>query len=106
MQLCDLAALLLVVALAAPAVWAWYMSGRHVAATTEAGQWRVTRLALVESAGVGVAILAVGVVAFVLTGYDWLVLATIWSFGLMHLGLLGWMFRRVQRSRCRMRGGR
>jgi hypothetical protein len=82
------------------------MSGRHLAATPEAEQWRVARLAVVVSAGVGVAILAVGVVALVLTGYDWLVLVPIWSFGLMHLGLLGWMFRRVQRSRSRTRGGR
>jgi hypothetical protein len=100
------AALLLVVALAAPAVWAWYMSGRQLAATTEAEQWRVLRDAVLVSAGVGVAILAVGVVAFVLTGYDWLVLAPTWSFGLLHLGLLTWIFRRAQRSRGKARAGR
>ncbi len=71
------AALLLVVALAAPAVWAWYVSGRQLAVTTEAQQWRLLRHAVMVSAGVGAAILAVGAVAFVLTGYDWLVLALV-----------------------------
>ena len=75
-------------------MWAWYLSGRLLAATTEAEQWRLVRLAAVVSAAVGVAILAVGVAAFVLTGYDWLVLALLWSFGLLHLGLLGWRTRR------------
>ena len=100
------AALLLVVALAAPAVWAWYLSGRQLAATTEAEQWRVARHALVVSAGVGIAILAVGVVAFVLTGHDWLVLAPIWSVGLLHLGFLTWIFRTAQRSGGKARAGR
>jgi hypothetical protein len=45
------AALLLMVALAAPAIWAWYISGRQLAATTEPQQWRVLRLAAVVSAG-------------------------------------------------------
>jgi hypothetical protein len=106
MSLVIWAALLLVVALAAPAVWAWYMSGRQLAATTQAEQWRVARLAVAVSAGVGVAILAVGVVAFVLTGYDWLVLALTWSLGLLHLGLLTWIFRRAQRSRGKAGAGR
>lgn len=92
------AALLLVAALAAPGGWAWYMSGRQLAATTEAQQWRVLRLAVAVSAGVGIAILVLGVVAFVLTGYNWLVLAPVWSFGLLHLSLLAWTFRRVQRA--------
>jgi len=91
------AALLLVVALAAPAVWAWYVSGRQLAVTTEAQQWRLLRHAVMVSAGVGAAILAVGAVAFVLTGYDWLVLALVWSVGLLHFGLLAWMFRRTQK---------
>lgn len=47
-------------------------------------------------AGVGAAILILGVVAFVLTGYNWLVLALIWSFGLLHIGLLVRTFRRAQ----------
>jgi len=54
------AALLLVVVSAAAGVWAWYMSGRQLAARTEAEQWRVARLAVVVSAGVGVAILGLG----------------------------------------------
>lgn len=92
------AALLLVAALAAAAVWTWYMSGRQLAARTEAEQWRVARLALAVSAGVGVMILVLGVVFFVLTGYDWVVLAIIWSFGLCHLGVLAWALRRVTRG--------
>jgi hypothetical protein len=92
------AALMLVIALVAPGLWAWYMSGRQLAATTDAQRWRVYRLAVIVSAGVGVVILAVGVVAFVLTGYDWLVLAASWSFGLLHLSLLTWSFRRVQKA--------
>ena len=52
------ALLLVVAALAAPAGWAWYLSGRQLAATTEAEQWRLVRLAAVVSAAVGVAILA------------------------------------------------
>jgi len=91
------AALLLMVALAAPATWAWYISGRQLAATTEAGQWRVLRLAAVVSAGVGVVILTLGIVGFVLTGYNWLVLALVWSVGLLHLGLIARTFRRAQR---------
>ena len=91
------AALLLVAALAVPGVWAWYISGRQLAATTEAEQWRVLRLGVVVSAGVGVAILVLGVAGFVLTGYNWLVLALVWSVGLLHLGLLARTFRRAQR---------
>src|SRR5215468_8242349 len=92
------AALLLVVALVAPAVWAWYMSGRQLAARTEAEQWRVARLALAVSAGVGVVILVLGVVCFVLTGYDWVVLASVWSVGLFHLGVLTWVLCRVKKA--------
>lgn len=90
--------LLAVTGFVAPGVWAWYVSGRQLAARTEAEQWRVARLALGVSAGVGVVILVLGVVFFVLTGYDWLVLALSWSFGLLHLSLLTWVFRRAQRS--------
>jgi hypothetical protein len=89
--------LLVVAGLAVPGVWAWYMSGRILAATTEAEQWRAARLALAVSAGVGVVILVLGVVFFVLSGYDWVVLAGTWSFGLLHLGLLTWVFRRAHR---------
>ena len=91
------AVLLLGAALAVPGVWAWYISGRQLAATTEAEQRRVLRLGVVVSAGVGVAILVLGVAGFVLTGYDWLVLALVWSVGLLHLGLLAWAFRRTRR---------
>lgn len=92
-------AVLLVLALAVPAVWAWYLHGRLLAATTEAQQWRVAGLALIVSAGVGVAILVMGVVAFVLTGYNWLVLAMVWLVGLLHLGLLTWTYLRARRAR-------
>jgi hypothetical protein len=92
------AVLLLVVALAAPGVWAWDMSKRQLAATTAAQQRRVLHLAVAVSAGVGVVILVLGVVAFVLTGYNWMVLALLWSFGLLHLGLLARMLRRMQHA--------
>lgn len=97
------AALLLVAALVVPAVWAWYISGRQLAAATEAEEWRVLRLGVVVSAGVGVAILVMGVVGFVLTGYDWVVPAVVWSVGLLHLGVLGWGFRRARRRTARRR---
>jgi hypothetical protein len=93
------AALVLVAALALTAAWAWYVSGRQLAATTEPERWRLVRLAVTGSAVVGVAILAAGVLAFVRTGYDWVVLVLTWSFGLFHLGLLAWMYRKVRRSR-------
>jgi hypothetical protein len=90
------AALMLMIALAAPAASAWYFSRRELAATEEAQRWRLIRRAACGSAAVGAAILALGVVAFVLTGYDWLVLVPIWSFGLLHIGLLARSFRRAQ----------
>jgi hypothetical protein len=46
------------------------------------------RLVVTWSAVVGVALLAVGVLAFVRTGHDWVVLALTWCFGLFHLVLL------------------
>lgn len=51
------------------------------------------------SAGIGIAILAAGVVALVLAGYNWLVLVLTWAFVLLHLGLLartGRLRRRTQ----------
>lgn len=79
------------VALAAPAAWAWYMSSRLLTATNETERRRLRRLAVMVSAGIGVAILAMGVAAFVLTGYNWLVLALTWSFGLCIWACLrGW----------------
>jgi hypothetical protein len=53
-----------------------------------ARQQRLLRQVVAVSAGIGIAILAAGVVAFVLAGYHWLVLALTWAFGLPHLGLL------------------
>jgi hypothetical protein len=94
---------LLVIALAAPAIWAWHMSGRHLAAATEAEQRRVLRRAVAVSAGVGVVILTLGAVGFVLTGHNWMVLVLVWSAGLLHLGLLGRVLRRAQRRNGRTR---
>lgn len=52
-------------------------------------QQRLLRQVVAVSAGIGIAILAAGVVvAFVLAGYHWPVLALTWAFGLPHLGLL------------------
>lgn len=92
------AALLLVAALVIPAVWAWRMTSRFFAAKTEAERWRVVWLVLAFSAGVGFLILALGVVGFVLTGYDWVVLVLTWSVGFLHLGLLTWVFRRARQG--------
>ncbi|MFZ0188624.1 MAG: hypothetical protein WAL72_16965 [Streptosporangiaceae bacterium] len=90
------AALMLMIALAASAALAWYISRRELAATEDAQHWRLVCQAARVPAGVGAAILILGVVAFVLTGYNWLVLALIWSFGLLHIGLLVRTFRRAQ----------
>jgi hypothetical protein len=100
------AALLLVIALAATGTWAWYISSRLFAATSEAQQWRAVGQAVCVSAGVGVAILTMGVVAFVATGYDWVVLALVWACGLLHLGLLTSAFRREKKRTGRARAAR
>jgi hypothetical protein len=93
------AALVLAAALVLTAVWAWYVSGRQLAATTEPERRRVVRLAVTGAAVVGVAILGVGFLAFVGSGYDWVVLMLTCCFGLLHLGLPAWMYRKVRRSR-------
>ena len=93
------AAVVLLAALVLAAAVAWYFSGRQLAATTEPERWRLLRLAVTGSAVVSVGILAVGVLAFVRTHYDWVVLVSTWCFGLFHLGLLAWMYRKVRRSR-------
>lgn len=90
------AALILVASLVAVGVCLWYVSGRQLAARTEAQQWQALGCGYMVSAVVGVAILALGLAAFVLTGYDWAALALLWSFGLLHLGLLTRQFRRTQ----------
>lgn len=89
------AALVLVALLVAVGVCLWYVSGRQLAARTQAQQWQALRRGYMVSAVVGAAILALGVVAFVLTSYDW-ALALIWAFGLLHLGLLLRQFRSAQ----------
>jgi len=98
------AALLLVIAFAAPGAWAWYFSSRFFAATSAARQWRVLRRGVFVSAGVGVLILAEGVAVFVGTGYNWLVLALVWACGLLHLGLLGRAFRGEKKKRTSQAG--
>jgi fatty acid desaturase len=95
-QIVIWAAVMLMIALVAPTAWAWYISRRELAAAHEAQRWRLVRSAARVSAAIGTVILALGVVAFVLTGYDWLVLALIWSFGLLHIGLLARTLRRAQ----------
>jgi hypothetical protein len=61
-----------------------------------AWQQRLLGQVVAVSAGIGIAILAAGMVAFVLTGYHWLVLALTWAFGLLHLGFLA-RTRRLER---------
>ena len=63
---------------------------------TEAQQRRRMRQAVAFSAGVGIAILAVGLVAFLITGYDWRILALTWAYGLFHLVLLFRITRRIK----------
>jgi hypothetical protein len=99
-------ALLVAFTLAAPGAGAWYISGRQLAATTDTQQRRLIRLTATVSAGIGVAILIAGVVLFVVTGYDWRVLIVLWAFGLLHLGLLRSILRRVRQEAETPRAGR
>jgi hypothetical protein len=68
-------------------VWAWYVTRRQLTATTVARQRRLLGQVVAVSAGIGVAILAAGVVAFVLAGYNWLVLALTRAFACLLSGL-------------------
>jgi len=90
--------MLLVIALVVVAVWAWYLLGRQVAARTKPELRRMRRLSVIVSSAVGVANLVLGVVFFVLTGYDWLVLAAIWAVGWFQLGMLGLKLRLARRT--------
>jgi energy-converting hydrogenase Eha subunit G len=92
------AALILLVSLACAGAGAWYVARRDLAATNESQRLRLLRQAVSISSGVGVAILVAGVVAFVITGYDWLVLLLLWALGLLHLGLLGRSVRRARKQ--------
>jgi hypothetical protein len=92
------AALVIMFALAAQGAGLWYSSRLYLAGD-QARQWQLFRLVTVASAGVGVAILVVGVIAFVRTGHNWFVLAAVWSYGLVYLVLLRLRFRRTQKIR-------
>jgi hypothetical protein len=85
-----------------PGAWAWYVIRRQLAATSVPRQRRLLRQVIAVSAGIGVAILAAGVAAFVLSGYDWPILALTWAVGLLHLSLLA---RTVRRLGTRTRAG-
>lgn len=89
------AALMLVIGLAAVGAWAWYFSHRLLTATEDQKRGVLLRGASV-SAGVQVAILLVGVVAFAVTGDNWLVLAVIWLFPLLYLTQLTVALRRTR----------
>ena len=91
------AALTLIVALAMAGAWACYFTRRHLAAISDAQQRRLLLRAARLSLGVGGAILILGVGAFVVTGYDWLVLVAIWPIGLLHTGLLVWALHRTRK---------
>jgi hypothetical protein len=92
-------ALALIVALVMAGAWACYVTRRLLAATSDAQQRRLLVRAAGLSLGVGGAILVIGLVAFVVTGYNWLVLAAIWPYGLLHTGLVaGVLFRAQKRS--------
>ena len=89
------AALIPVIGLAAVGAWAWYFSHRLLTAAEDQKRGVLRRGAAV-SAGVHVAILLLGVVAFVVTGDNWLVLAAIWLFPLLYLALLTASLRRAR----------
>jgi hypothetical protein len=90
-------AVLLMVILAWSGGVGWYASRRQAAATTEDQRRRFLRQAVAFSGAVGAAILIIGVVVFIVTGYNWLSLALVWAFGLLHLGLLAASVRRVRK---------
>jgi hypothetical protein len=87
----------LMIWLAAAGAWAWYFSRRQLAVTSQAGQRRLLRQGALASAGVSAAILILGVAAFALTGHNWLVLAAIWPYGLLRIGLLVTALRRAHK---------
>ena len=89
------AALILVIGLAAVGAWAWYFS-HHLLVATEDQKRRVLRRGAAVSVGVHVTILLVGVVAFAVTGDNWLVLAAIWLLPLLYLALLTVALRRAR----------
>jgi hypothetical protein len=95
-------ALILIIVLVWSGLGAWYVSRRQAAATTEDQRRRLLRQAFAFSATAGVAILVSGVFAFVKAGYNWLVLALVWAFGLLHLGLLASSVRRVRKRTGRL----
>jgi hypothetical protein len=86
----------MIVALVMAGGWAFYLTRRQLAVTKDAQQRRLLLLGARVSLGVGGGILFLGVVAFVLTGYNWLVLAAIWPFGLLHTSLLIWTLHRAR----------
>ena len=91
------AALTLIVVLALAGAWACYFTRGHLAAVSDAQQRRLLLRGARQSLGVGGAILILGVVAFVVTGYNWLVLVAIWPYGLLHVGLLVWVLHRARK---------
>jgi len=90
------AALTLIVALAMAGAWACYFT-RHLAAISDPQQRRLLLRGARLSLGVGGAILILGVVAFVVTGYHWLVLVAIWPYSLLHTGLLVRVLHRARK---------
>jgi hypothetical protein len=92
------AVLMLVIGLAAVGAWAWYFPHHLLAATSEAEKQGLLRQVASVSAGIGIAILIMGVIAFLVTGDNWLVLAVIWAFGLLHLARLSATLRRARPS--------
>jgi Na+/melibiose symporter-like transporter len=68
----------------------------HLAAISDDQQRRLALRGARLSLGVGGAILLLGLFAFMVTGYDWLVLVAIWAYGLLHAGLLVWALHRTR----------
>ncbi|MGH3224185.1 MAG: hypothetical protein ACRDPY_36805, partial [Streptosporangiaceae bacterium] len=70
---------------------------RLLTATSDAQERRLLLRAVRISFGVGGAILLIGLFAFVVTGYNWIVLAAIWPYGLLHTGLAAGVLHRAQK---------
>jgi hypothetical protein len=92
-------ALGLIILLAAQAAGSWYFARRIFTAKDEVQRRRLTRQVASFSLAVGCLILVLGLAGLVVLKFTfdgWLVLLLMWSFGLLHLGLLRSSLRRAR----------
>jgi hypothetical protein len=93
-------ALGLIVLLTTHAAGSWYLSRRILTAKDEVQLRRLTRQVASFSLAIGCLILVLGLAGVVVLKFTldgWLVLLLMWSFGLLHLGLLRSSLRRARR---------